>query len=234
MEGGMKKCCIVTFVFLFILFTFINLHAAQKPGFELNKNFLTAALTKGTLPAAVQLLLTKDFPVQMIIDAALEAGYGDAAITRALFQSSLPIDKVVINTLQSHMMSKKVLTSLQKQGLDPATILQTLLKNQADINCILSTFQFILNQDETKYQAMEMLINAGADRDTILRVAKHFNVPPATVLEAYRQIYGDFGQFGHVYNRHSKPKPALLAVGVARINNCDACRNRPVISPHRP
>lgn len=230
----MQKSFSIVILFLCMSFASVDLRAAQKPGPEIDENFLTAALTEETLPAAVQLLLTKDFPVQMIIDAALEAGYGDAAITRALFQSSLPIDKVVINTLQSHMVSRKVLTSLQKQGLDPATILQTLIKNQTDVNCILSTFQFILNQDKTKYQAMEMLINAGADRDTILRVAKHFNVPPAIVLEAYRQIYGDFGQFGHVYNRHSKPKPALLAVGVARINNCDACRNRPVISPHRP
>lgn len=230
----MQKYFFITLLFLCVSFASISVHAVEQSGANLDENFLAAALSEGNLPSAVQLLLTKNFPVQMIIEAALEAGYGDEAITRALYQSSLSIDRVIMNTMQSHLLSQNVLSSLKKQGLNIDSILQTLIKNQADINCILSTFQFILNQDDTKYQAMEMLINAGADRDIVLRVAKHFNVPPATVLEAYRQTYDDFGQFGHVYNRHTMPQPALVAVGVARINNCDACRNRPVISPHRP
>lgn len=234
MEDEMQKYFFIILLFLCVSFASISVHAAVQDGVRPDENFLATVLSEGNLPSAVQLLLTKNFPVQMIIEAALEAGYDDEAITSAIYQSSLSLDKVILNTMQSHLRSRNVLARLIKQGLDIDFILQTLIQNQADINCILSTFQFILNQDDSKYQAMEMLINAGADRDIVLRVAKHFNVPPATVLEAYRQIYGDFGQFGHVYNRHTMPQPALIAVGVARINNCDACRNRPAISPYRP
>lgn len=215
-------------------FVSIKAHAVEQLGSELDEAFVAAAFKEDKLQSTVELLIAKNFPVQMIIEQALKAGFGDKAITGALYQSSLSINTVVMNTLQSHMASQKVLAGLKRQGLDTEFVLRILIQNQADMNAILSTFQFMLNQDDSKYQAMEMLINAGADRDIILRVAKHFNVPPAIVLEAYHQTYGDFGQFGHVYNRHTMPQPALLAVGVARINNCDACKNRPVISPHKP
>ena len=230
----MKKCFLITLLFFCMSFVSIEAHAVDQLGSELDEAFVAAAFKGDKLQSSVELLIAKNFPVQMIIEEALKAGFDDESITGALYQSSLSIDTVIMNTLQSHMLSKNVLTSLKKQGLDTEFVLKRLIQNQADMNAILATFQFMLDQDDSKYQAMEMLINAGADRDIILRVAKHFNVPRAIVLEAYRQIYGDFGQFGHVYNRHTMPQPALLAVGVARINNCDACRNRPVISPHRP
>lgn len=212
----------------------LNVLAAKQEVPPFTDEFISAALGDSKLQPALQLLINHHIPVQTIIEAALKAGHSDDAITTALYLSDLPDDQAILHSMQSHMSSATVLSSLKKQGVGPFEVLRLLIGNKADTNSVLSTCEYMLNQDYTKFQMMEILMNAGADRNLIVKVSKHFNVPPATVMQAYQETHDDFGRFGHVYTRSSLPQPALIAVGVAHIHDCDSGKDSPPISPSKP
>jgi hypothetical protein len=233
-DDEMQRTCLVTLFFLLMPLYALNAAATKQEVPLFTDEFIVAAFGDSKLQPALQLLINNHIPIQMIIEAALKAGHSADAITTALYLSDLPDDQAILHSMQSHMPSDTVLNSLKKQGVGPFDVLRLLIKNKADTNSILSTCEYLLNQDYTKFQMMEILMNAGADRNLIVKVSKHLNIPPATVLQAYQETNSDFGKFGHVYTRSSLPQPALIAVGVAHIHDCDGGKDRPPISPYKP
>ena len=92
----------------------------------------------------------------------------------------------------------------------------------------------MLDSGYTQSALMEALFRSGTDFNTIGIAAERLGIPPATIVVAYRTVFGGQGRFGHLYTRQSLPQPALIAVGVARINNNDAFSGRNEISASTP
>lgn len=226
----------LTLTIFFILFSAIFLCAgtAEKAQAEVDPAFIAATFENYSLPSAVQTLIQKNIPMPVIISEAQKAGHRDARITAALIQTELPADQVVMECMLSHMSARKVLAGLEKHDMPPETVLDILIKNKLDTNRILATCEYMLDRGYTKAALVESLTGAGADRNIIIKAARQFDIPPATTVEAYEEVQGEPGQFGHVYTRNSLPRPALIAVGVARIHNSDAFKERDPLSPKKP
>jgi len=213
---------------------FLDAGIAGKDPRRLDAAFINAAFEKYPLQSAVQMLIKKDIPVQVIIEEAQRAGYNDGKITAAFYQSGLPKEKVVVECMLSHMSARHVLKTLERHGVAPETVLGILVKNKLDTNLVLATCGYMLDRGYTKAELIEILAGVGADRNIVIKVSRKFDIPPATTVEAYEAVQGEPGEFGYVYTRHSLPQPALIAVGVARIHNSDAFKRRDVISPKKP
>jgi hypothetical protein len=228
-----KRLTAVVF-FLLLPAILLNVVTAEKARAEIDDAFIAATFENYSLQSAVQMLIKKDILIPLIIEEAQKAGYSDGSITAALYQSELPPEKVVVECMLSHMSARHVLKSLEKCGTDPETVLGILVKNKLDKNRVLATCGYMLDQGYTKAELVKVLARVGADRNIIIKVSRQFDIPPATTLEAYKEVQGEPGEFGHVFTRHSLPQPARIAIGVARIHNSDAFENRPVISPKTP
>jgi|GEM_PF-1887133 len=212
-----------------------NATSAEKSGTDYDDAFIAAAFDEYSLQSAVQMLIKKRLPVQVIIEEAQKAGYRDGQITASLYQSSLPPDTVIVNAMESHMAPRQVLKSLDDAGVSPEKVLELLIQNELDINRIFSTCRYMLESKEyTKAELVEALAKAGAERPIFIKAERRFNIPPAITVEVYEKVHGEPAKFGHVYTRHSLPQPARIAVGVARIHNSDAFKGRDVISPKSP
>lgn len=210
--------------------------ASEKPRFaslKYDQAYIQTVFETYPLETAIQTLINREMPPLLIIEEAHRLGFPDNRITEAFYQSGLPESHVIFVTMQSHMSPKKVLQSLESLNVEPQRVLELLITHKADINRILATCDHILERGYTKAELLKILGDAGADQDMILMAAMTFNIPPATVLEAQIVIHDEIEAFGYVYNRHSLPRPALLAVGIARIHN-DSGKGRDVISPKTP
>jgi len=231
----MFKTLLAAVLCVFVSAVAFDTAAAEKSSTDYDEAFVGAAFDKYSLQSAVQMLVEKNLPVQVIIEGAQKAGHRGGRITDALFQSSLPTDQVIINAMQSHMSPTQVLRSLADAGVSSETVLKLLIQNKLDTNRILSTCRYMLDQEKyTKAELVKALAKAGAERPTFIKAERRFDIPPAITVEVYEKVHGEPGQFGHVYTRHSLPQPARIAVGVARIHNSDAFKGRDVVSPKAP
>lgn len=233
MGAKFLKGIMVALLSIFLPITILTAGAAENAPSGLDDAFISTALGGYPIETAIQLLLSKNIPIQIIIEEARKAGFSDGEIISALYSSGLPAETAILESMLSHMSSGNVLKNLDAMGVDPVSVLNLLIKNKLDLNRILDTCNYLLSNGYTKAELMKSLMEAGADQDTIFKASSRFNISPATVLEAQEDIHGEPGRFGHVYNRFSLPHPALFAVGVARIHN-EVCKDRPVISPCRP
>ena len=230
----MLKKLTVLLLLLFSPMMAVNANSAQNTQSEVDDAFMAATFERYPLQTAIQTLIQKNVPVQVIIEEAQKAGHRDGRVTQALYQSNLSEAQVILGAMQSHMSPRRVLKSLADAGVAPEKILNLLIKNESDMNRIFAACRFMLNNGYTKAELVKALSDAGAGRPILIKATRRFDIPPATTVQAYEAVHGEPEKFGHVYTRHSLPKPARIAVGVARIHNTDAFKGRDIISPKNP
>ena len=217
----------------FLFFISFNAVYAEQAHLDLDDAYIKTAIESYPADSAFELLISKGVPLSLIIDEAQKAGIHDTRIAAGLYQT-MQAPEVILTLMQSNLSPGHVLRSLENQGVDPEDVLRLLIENQSDINRIHSTCRYLLqNKGYTDVELLTVLLNAGADRDTLLRVSMAFNIPPATLLEMHMDIHGEIFPFGYVFSRHTLPKPALIAVGLARMHTRDPGLQAP-ISPKTP
>jgi hypothetical protein len=202
--------------------------AVEAPPMTYSETLPQSAFQTGDADAAVRMLLKANVPVPVIIKAAMENGVSPDAIIGALLAAGISPEKVVLQCLQGPMPFKNVLAALKNRGIPPDVVLARLIKWEIGIAGIYDTCDFMLKNGFSQADILTILKDTGADRELVIQVVRWFEIPPATVIAVYQS---QLDYFGHVFNRHSLPQPALLSIGVARITIKE---RGPVISPMKP
>ena len=227
----MEKHFVAIAVLFFVARATVSVAAVDTPPLTYSETLPQSAFENGDPSAAVKMLLKSKVPVPDIINAALQNGITQDVIVSALLAAGIAPEKVVLYCLQGPISFKNALAALLQFGVPPENVLTWLIEWKTGLDGIYETCDFMLKNGRSKADLLRTLGAAGADRDLVAQVVRWFDIPPATVIAVY-QTFLDY--FGHVFNRHALPQPALLAIGVARITieNCIDCR--PVISPMVP
>ncbi len=215
-----------TLLFLMLAILVPRADCAEPSAPELTGEFAETVFNQYSLQEAVRMLLEKNIPVEQIIELAQKAGYGDGEITVALYVSGLPSEDAIMGALRSEMDAAKVMAALRDQGVEPLSVIDLLAVQDLDVERRVSVYKFMLGGDFTESGLMEALFRSGMDYNAIGIVAERLGIAPATIVAAYRTVFGGQGKFGHLYTSQTLPQSALITVGVERGRN--------EISPSRP
>lgn len=225
----MNKHFLTGVVLVFFICVPVLAAAVETPPVTFSETLPQSAFQNGDANAAVRMLLKANVPVPAIMKAALENGVSHDALVGALLAARISPEKVVLHCLQGPMPFQSALAALKNHGVRPAVVLVWLVKGETGIAGIYDTCDFMLKNGYSQADILTILKDAGADRELVIQVVRWFEIPPATVIAVYQSL---LDYFGHVFNRHALPQPALLSIGVARITIED--QGRPVISPMKP
>lgn len=199
-----------------------------------NDSLARSAFAEGDAGVAVKLLLEKNVPVPMIVDTAIKSGVSREKLVTALLAAGIDRETVVLQVVQAGGYVGTNLRALSASGISPREIFLLLVRRNRGMEEILDAAQFMLDQGYSKAEVLEALSTVEADREVVVQIVRRLNIPPATVVSAYRPGVLESRGFGHVFCRHALPQPALVALGVARIHAADPFKNRSVISPSSP
>ncbi len=235
------KLLITVMFFQTVIISGLNATIFEKSTIDQHRDFISIAYEKYSLQEAVELLIHRQLPLQIIIEEGQRSGHSDAAITSALYRSGLPRELIVPEVLHSHMRPVNVLKALEEAGVEPGEVISLMSAGPFDIKRMIAVCSYLLNQGFTKIELMDMLVSAEVDYNVIVTVASRLNIPPALVVLALEEYQGvaelDAGEdqdepthFGHVYTRYTLPVSSLIDIGVERVN---VREGRP-ISPSRP
>ena len=219
-ENGITASARIIFAVLLLLFPTLvpTADCDEGVGSVLAGEFAETVFEQYSLQEAVRMLVEKAVPVEQIIGMAQKAGYGDGEITVALYLSGLTPEEAIIGALGSDMDAGKVMVALRNQGVDPVEVIGMPAVQQLDMDRLVSIYKYMLDSGFTESGLMVALFRSGTDYNTIGIAAERLGISPATIVAAYRTVFGGQGTFGHLYTKESLPQPALISVGVARIN----------------
>ncbi len=229
----MNKHFVASLVLVFFVCV-VPAFAVETPSTTYSETLPQSAFQLGDAEAAVKMLLDSGVPISVIINAAIQNGVSPEALVGALLGAGISAEKVVLYCLEGPMPFEKVLYALKAHGVLPEDVLTWLIKRRMSSSAIYDVCDFMLKQGYSKADLLRVLKDADADRKLVIQVVRWFDIPPATVVAVYQSLGRRAAVFfGLFFTRHSLPQPALLAIGVARIN-VDECGSRPVISPMKP
>jgi len=219
----------------------LNASIFEKSTIDPHRDFVSIAYEKYSLQEAVELMIHRQFPLQIIIEEGQRAGHSDAAITTTLYRSGLPREIIVPEVMRSHMRPVNVLKALEEAGVDPGEVILLMSAAPFDINRFLAACSYLLSQGFTRAELMDIMVAAGVEHEVIIAVSSRLNIPQALVVQAFEEYQGvaelDAGEdqdepthFGHVYSRYTLPVSSLIEIGV----ECANVREGTPISPSRP
>ncbi len=226
----MKKFTVLGVVVCFVFGLPLFAGAINVPASTYSETLPQSAFEKGDVSAAVKMLLNANVPIALIIKAAKNSGVSPSALVEALLAAGIEPEKIILFCLQGDLDFESALGVLNERGTPPEQVLTWLIQWETGLGGLYETCDFMLRHDRTKADLLRALAENEAERELVVQVVRWFNIPPATVIAVYHSFL-DF--FGHVFNRHSLPQPALLAIGVSRIT-IEGEGRRPVISPMVP
>jgi len=198
----------------------------------------------GTLPrsafqasdvrGAVLVLVDENVPITEIIQSGLRSGASHESLVGALLAAGVPEKTVITKAMQGPMSAGKALKALSTHKVPPAKVLKYLIEWESPSGTVYETCDYMLKHGYTEADLLRALSNANAERETVAQVVRWFDIPPATLVSVLQPAEPGPERFGHVFARHVLPQPAQLALGVSRVNNSDAFKNRGPVSPMKP
>jgi hypothetical protein len=194
-----------------------------------------SAFQQDNVVVAVDLLLEKNVPLGQIVGSAANRRVPMDSLVAALLDAGLAQDEIILQTMLGPVYFKNALTALGANGISAKTVLKLLVRKRAEKRRIVETCSFMLDQEGySKADILRALVEAEADRDTIVAVVRELDIPPATVAGVFQAAARAPRGFGHVFTRQALPQPALTAMGISRITPGDAFKKRDIISPSSP
>lgn len=225
------------FVFLLLLLFWVNLSSADNyaTGSSCDSLF-EESLVSNNLENAVSFLLQESIPVPLIISKFQTRGFADKEIVNALLKTQLLREEIVFYVFQSHIPSDIALGLFEENGIGQDYILDVLVSRDVCQSRIIATCQYMVDRGKAKIDVLQMLTQAGADQDTVVKTGTDFQISPATITSVYQEAKEVPSEFGHAFTIQSEPQPALVSVGISRITGGDAFLNDPgdEISPSKP